>query len=124
MRAALRTRPEPTRTASQEIRSLRRQLAVALRDRDRLADMLRELLAISMPDPREDQLRRLEHAETWAAGYAEGERAGFARAVREYKRAQRGAIADLELHLRRWDGPRERFADPRPADFPGREAAS
>jgi hypothetical protein len=114
--AATMTREPAARSHLAEIRRLRGQLAAALAARHQLAAMLAELLAMSAPDPRDAQLRQLEHAGTWAAGYAEGEAAGFARAVAEYKRAQLDAVDDLELYLARWGGPRERFGDPLPGD--------
>lgn len=116
MSAATKTREPATRSHLAEIRRLRAQLAAVLADRGRLAGMLTEMIAMSAPDPRADQLRQRENAETWDAGYAEGDRAGFARAVTEYKRAQLDAVVDLEVYLERWGGPRERFGDPRPGD--------
>jgi hypothetical protein len=122
MTAATMTRGPAARSHLAEIRRLRQQLADALAARHQLAGMLAAAVAMLTDDPRAVQLRRREHTEVWAAGYAEGDAAGYARAVAEYKRAQAGTVADVELYLRRWDGkPRERFGDPRPGDFPGRE---
>jgi len=83
------------------------------------------LLALS--DERDLHLRRLLAAEAGAyergyrEGRADGEAAGYIRAVEQFKRAQHEAVEDLQLHLTRWDGLRERFGDPRPGDFPGRQ---
>jgi hypothetical protein len=88
-----------------------------------MAGMLTAAVAMSAGDPRDAELRHREHTEIWACAYEAGEAAGFARAVADFKRAQTGAVADLELYFRRWDGkPREQFGEPRPGDFPGREA--
>jgi hypothetical protein len=67
--------------------------------------------------------------EAYAAGHADGYRAGYRQADadqaarwNQIARAATGGPAHAELEERRWGpGGREHFADPRPGDFPGRE---
>jgi hypothetical protein len=68
--------------------------------------------------------------EAYQAGRADGYRAGYAQAdadqAARWNQAARSAIggpSHAELEQRRWGpGGRARFADPRPGDFPGRDA--
>ena len=42
---------------------------------------------------------------------------GYTDAQLDLKSIQHGIIRDLQLELRRWDGLREHFGDPRPGDI-------
>ena len=79
---------------------------------------------LALSDERDQQLTLRLAA--WREGYAAAaaqftdhyER-GWADAALALKAAQHEVVSDLALELRRWDGLRERFADPRRGDFPG-----
>lgn len=65
---------------------------------------------------------KLRH-EAWRDGYRAGRTElegayirGYTDAVADLKAIQHGIVRNLQLELRRWDGPRENFGAPRPAD--------
>lgn len=106
-------------------------------DRGHLAAMLTQLLAADvLADVAADATRIREHRETYAAGYADGHRAGREDHAREQhadwarmaRRITRGP-AYAEIEARRWElrgEPRTRatFGQPHPADYPGSEGQS
>lgn len=89
----------------------------------------REAVVLALSDERDIWLRRLLDAErdAYRAGHDQGHAAGYAagyeQAVRDWKVTAGllpGGPAYAELERRRYGpGGRERFADPRPGDFPG-----
>lgn len=69
-------------------------------------------------------LRLAAWREGWDVGYADGEEAGYLRAVAEVKRLHRGLRGALAAELDRWPpGGRHAFGKARPGDYPGRGAA-
>ena len=84
----------------------------------------------AMPDPAavDEHWRRICREmtrEAAASGYERGQVDGYLLAVADFKAFQHGAVRDAELERRRWGpGGRERFADPRPGDYPGRGSAA
>jgi hypothetical protein len=84
----------------------------------------------AMPDPAavNEHWRRICRemaANASAAAYERGLAEGYVLAVADFKAHQHGIVRDAELDLRRWGpGGRERFADPRPGDYPGRGTAA
>ena len=87
-------------------------------------------LLAAMPDPAavDEFWRRIcrEMVEdARAAAYERGLAEGYVLALADLKAWQHDTVRDAELDRRRWGpGGRERFADPRPGDYPGRGTAA
>jgi hypothetical protein len=70
-----------------------------------------------------NQVAREMTAHAAAAEYERGLAEGYMLAVADLKAFQHAEVRDTELETLRWGpGGRARFGDPRPGDYPGRQA--